>query len=91
MTFEDFCKDLFLLNYVFQDSSLHVQTDFCLMRGIIPKNIDILLCHNGYHGNTTSTADGQGKFKVIVPYPRAGFWFVGIMLRCYRQAGSNER
>jgi hypothetical protein len=75
-----------------QPKDLNVKIAVCLHRDVVPVNVDILHCENGYHGNVTSSApEGQGSLKVVVPYPQAGIWVLAMMMQCFKPPKDTSR
>lgn len=75
-----------------QPEDLNVMVRVCLTRDIVPVYLDILLCENGYYGYMNNTpSQGQSSLKVIVPYPQAGMWVLGLMMHCYKPGKDNKR
>ncbi|XP_053394085.1 post-GPI attachment to proteins factor 6-like [Mercenaria mercenaria] len=72
-------------------NDLNVKVDICLHRDVVPVNVDILHCENGYQGNVSSRApEGQGSHKVVVPYPQAGIWVLAMMMQCFKPPKNNN-
>ncbi|KAL4236436.1 Transmembrane protein 8A [Mactra antiquata] len=73
-----------------ESRNVDVKINICLQRNVIPVNVDILSCENGYQGYlNNSQGQGQNSLKVTVPYPEATVWVLGLLMRCYKQPIDN--
>ncbi|XP_052776198.1 transmembrane protein 8B-like [Mya arenaria] len=71
-----------------QENYLHAQVNICVQREVLPYQEGASKCSDGFHSNMTS--QGEDQVKVIVPYPQAGHWFVGVKMNCYRVLNDSD-